>query len=74
MLEDPWAAPDPKMFVLTADPEEHPTDLRFEIDLSGASGGGQRPAAQPANLLYKLNELGENKARGLTSWKIGSWE
>lgn len=60
VLEDPWAAPDPKMFVLTADPEEAPNRPEVvEIDFERGDPvavNGQR--LSPANLLYKLNELG----------------
>ncbi len=60
VLEDPWAAPDPKMFVLTADPEEAPNRPEvIEIDFERGDPvavNGQR--LSPANLLYTLNELG----------------
>jgi len=60
VLEDPWAAPDPKMFVLTADPEKAPNRPEVvEIDFERGDPvavNGQR--LSPANLLYKLNELG----------------
>jgi len=60
VLEDPWAAPDPKMFVLTADPEEAPNRPEvIEIDFERGDPvavNGHR--LSPANLLYKLNELG----------------
>jgi len=66
MLEDPWAAPDPKMFVLTTDPEEAPDRPEvIEIDFERGDPvavNGQR--LSPANLLYKLNELGGNHGIG----------
>lgn len=66
VLEDPWAAPDPKMFVLTADPEEAPNRPEVvEIDFERGDPvavNGQR--LSPANLLYKLNELGGKHAIG----------
>jgi len=66
VLEDPWAAPDPKMFVLTTDPEEAPDRPEvIEIDFERGDPvavNGQR--LSPANLLYKLNELGGNHGIG----------
>ncbi len=60
VLEDPWAAPDPKMFVLTADPEEAPNRPEVvEIDFErGDPVAVNGQPLSPANLLYKLNELG----------------
>ena len=60
VLEDPWAAPDPKMFVLTADPEKAPNRPEVvEIDFErGDPVAVNGQPLSPANLLYKLNELG----------------
>ena len=60
VLEDPWAAPDPKMFVLTADPEEAPNRPEVvEIDFErGDPVAVNGQPLSPANLLYKLSELG----------------
>lgn len=60
VLEDPWAIPDPRMFVLTADPEAAPNepevvDINFERGDPIAVNGRR---LSPANLLQTLNELG----------------
>lgn len=60
VLEDPWAEPDPRMFVLTANPEDAPdTPEIIEIDFERGDPvavNGQR--LSPAGLLHTLNELG----------------
>lgn len=60
VLEDPWAIPDPRMFVLTADPEAAPNEPEV-VDIDFERGdpiavNGRR--LSPANLLQTLNELG----------------
>ncbi|MBW1989086.1 MAG: argininosuccinate synthase [Deltaproteobacteria bacterium] len=60
VLEDPWAAPDESMFLLTVDPREAP-DQPEEVTIAFEQGdpvsvNGEKLA--PANLLAKLNELG----------------
>jgi len=60
VLEDPWAEPDPRMFVLTVNPEDAPdTPETIEIDFERGDPvavNGQR--LSPASLLHTLNELG----------------
>ncbi len=60
ILEDPWMEPDPGMFTLTRSPEEAP-DVPEYIEVGFERGdpvtvNGER--LSPANLLYRLNELG----------------
>jgi len=60
ILEDPWAEPDPEMFVLTANPENAPDEPEV-IELEYEKGdpvavNGQR--MNPARLLQYLNEIG----------------
>ena len=60
VLEDPWAEPDPRMFVLTANPEAAPNVPEVvEIDFERGDPvavNGQR--LSPATLLHTLNEIG----------------
>lgn len=60
ILEDPWLEPDPKMFLLTADPESAPDEAEIvEIDFEKGdpvSVNGKR--LSPAALLALLNETG----------------
>jgi argininosuccinate synthase len=60
ILEDPWQAPEPGMFVMTRAPEEAPDrPLSVEIDFEGGVPvrvDGE--ALSPANLLRRLNEMG----------------
>ncbi|MDR3567640.1 MAG: argininosuccinate synthase [Syntrophobacteraceae bacterium] len=60
ILEDPWLAPDPSMFILTVDPEKAPDKAEIiEIDYVGGD-----PVAvdgepmSPAALLQHLNKIG----------------
>lgn len=66
VLEDPWAAPDPGMYVLTVDPENAPNVPEIvEIDFERGNPtavNGQR--LSPASLLHALNELGGNHGIG----------
>jgi argininosuccinate synthase len=60
VLEDPWAEPDPRMFVLTASPEDAPNaseivELDFERGDPVAVNGER---LSPASLLHTLNEMG----------------
>jgi argininosuccinate synthase len=60
ILEDPWAEPPPKMFLLTTAPEEAP-DVPITVELDFERGDpvavdGTRLA--PADLLVRLNRLG----------------
>ena len=60
ILEDPWNAPDPEMFVLTANPEDAPDKPEIiEIDFERGDPiavNGER--LSPARLLRRLNEIG----------------
>jgi argininosuccinate synthase len=60
ILEDPWLEPDPKMFVLTASPEEAPDQPEvIEIDFERGDPvalNGER--LSPAAMLHRLNVLG----------------
>ncbi len=60
ILEDPWAEPDPGMFVLTADPENAPDKAEI-IEIAYEKGDpvavdGRRMS--PAQILQYLNEVG----------------
>jgi argininosuccinate synthase len=60
ILEDPWAEPDPSMFVLTADPENAPDQPEF-IEIEYEKGDpvaidGERMS--PAEVLRYLNKIG----------------
>ncbi len=60
ILEDPWAEPPPKMFLLTASPEDAP-DVPVYVELEYEAGnpvavGGVRLG--PVALLERLNRLG----------------
>ena len=60
ILEDPWAEPPPKMFLLTNSPEEAPdVPIRVEVDFEAgdpvAVDGDRLP---PVELLTRLNRLG----------------
>ncbi len=60
VLEDPWAEPDPRMFVLTANPEAAPNvpevvEIDFERGDPVAVNGRR---LSPATLLHTLNEMG----------------
>ncbi len=59
ILEDPWVEPDPKMFIMTANPEDAPDkpeiiEIEYEkgdpVAINGVPMG-------PARLLQKLNEI-----------------
>jgi argininosuccinate synthase len=60
ILEDPWAAPNPDMYVLTTSPEDAPdVPETIEIDIERGDPvavNGQR--LSPANLLQTLNDIG----------------
>lgn len=60
ILEDPWSAPDPEMFVLSVSPEQAPDKPEIiEIDFEKGNPvavNGER--LSPAQLLHRLNELG----------------
>lgn len=60
ILEDPWSAPDPDMFVLSVSPEQAPDKPEIiEIDFEKGDPvaiNGER--LSPAQLLHRLNELG----------------
>jgi len=60
ILEDPWLEPDPKMFVLTASPEDAPDQPEvIEIDFERGDPvalNGER--LSPAAMLHRLNGLG----------------
>ncbi|MCE5336035.1 MAG: argininosuccinate synthase, partial [Desulfobacteraceae bacterium] len=60
ILEDPWATPDPSMFVLTTDPELAPDKAEIiEIDYEKGNPvavNGERMS--PAQLLQHLNKIG----------------
>jgi argininosuccinate synthase len=60
ILEDPWNAPDDKMFVLTAAPEKAPNKPRYcEIEFKhGVPISVDGKGYSPAQLLARLNELG----------------
>jgi len=60
ILEDPWLEPDPKMFTLTANPEEAPDKPEvIEIDFrKGDPVALNGENLSPANMLTRLNELG----------------
>lgn len=60
VLEDPWVEPDPRMFVLTVNPEDAPNvpeiiEIDFERGDPVAVNGLR---LSPAGLLHTLNELG----------------
>ncbi len=60
ILEDPWVEPDPKMFILTADPREAPeqpeiVEISFEKGNPVAIDGEQM---SPAGILGFLNKIG----------------
>jgi len=60
VLEDPWAEPDPKMFVLTADVQDAPDkpeviEMDFERGNAVAIDGVRM---SPAEILHRLNTLG----------------
>ena len=60
VLEDPWAEPDPKMFVLTADVQDAPDkpeviEMDFERGNAVAIDGVRM---SPAEILHHLNTLG----------------
>lgn len=60
ILEDPWAEPDPSMFVLTVDPEKAPDEPEI-IEIGYEKGNpvsidGQRMS--PAEILRYLNKVG----------------
>jgi argininosuccinate synthase len=60
VLEDPWAEPPPKMFLLTRDPEDAP-DAPAHVEVEFEAGNpvavdGQR--LSPVALLERLNRLG----------------
>jgi argininosuccinate synthase len=59
ILEDPWAEPDPSMFLLTRSSEEAPDEPRFlEIEFEGGDAvavDGER--LSPARLLDRLNAV-----------------
>jgi len=66
ILEDPWAAPPPDMFVLTVAPEEAPDkptviEIQFDRGIPVAVDG---QAMGPAELLEQLNELGGQNGIG----------
>lgn len=59
ILEDPWAEPDPSMFLLTRDPTEAPekpqyVEITFEKGNPVAVDG---EVLSPANLLARLNDI-----------------
>ncbi len=60
ILEDPWAEPSPKMFLLTAAPEDAP-DVAAQVTLEFEAGNpvavDGRPVG-PVELLERLNRLG----------------
>ncbi len=59
VLEDPWKAPDPKMFQRTKDPREAPNEPR-EIEIEYAKGDAVAVDGQkldPVTLLTKLNQI-----------------
>jgi argininosuccinate synthase len=60
ILEDPWAVPNPDMYVLTTSPEDAPdVPETIEIDIERGDPvavNGQR--LSPANLLQTLNDIG----------------
>jgi argininosuccinate synthase len=60
ILEDPWLEPDPRMFTLSVAPEDAPNqaetiEVGFERGNPVAVNGER---LSPANLLYRLNQLG----------------
>jgi argininosuccinate synthase len=60
ILEDPWAEPPPKMFLLTNSPEAAPdvpvyVEIEYEAGNPVAVDGDRLP---PANLLERLNRIG----------------
>jgi argininosuccinate synthase len=60
VLEDPWAEPDPAMFLLTTAPEKAPDQPEYvEIDFAeGNPVAVNGEALDPVALLTKLNALG----------------
>ncbi len=60
VLEDPWAEPDPSMFLLTTAPEKAPDQPEYvEIDFAaGNPVAVNGEALDPVALLTKLNALG----------------
>jgi argininosuccinate synthase len=66
ILEDPWAEPPEKMFLLTVSPEEAPdVAARVEVDFEAGvpvAVDGQRLG--PVNLLERLNRLGAEHGVG----------
>ncbi len=66
ILEDPWAEPPANMFEMTVSPEEAPNrptyiDIGFEKGVPVRVDGEELP---PAELLYKLNEIGGKNGVG----------
>ncbi len=66
MLEDPWAEPPPKMFLLTVSPEAAP-DVPAQVEIDFETGtpvavDGKRLG--PADLLERLNRLGAEHGIG----------
>ncbi len=66
ILEDPWAEPPANMFEMTVSPEEAPDkptyiDIGFEKGVPVRVDGEELP---PAELLYKLNEIGGKNGVG----------
>jgi argininosuccinate synthase len=66
ILEDPWAEPPPKMFLLTAAPEDAP-DVAAQVTLEFEAGNpvavDGRPVG-PVELLERLNRLGAEHGIG----------
>jgi argininosuccinate synthase len=66
ILEDPWAEPPDKMFLLTASPEQapdHPTYVELEFEAgTPVAVDGRRLA--PADLLDRLNRIGGENGVG----------
>jgi len=60
VLEDPWAEPDPRMFVLTVNPEDAPNVPEIiEIDFErGDPVAVNGQSLSPASLLHTLNVMG----------------
>ena len=59
VLEDPWKAPDPKMFQRTRDPRDAPSEPR-EIEIEYAKGDAvaiDGHKMDPVTLLTKLNQI-----------------
>ncbi len=66
ILEDPWAEPPPKMFLLTVSPEEAPdvpAQVEVEFQAGNPVGVDGRPLA-PVELLERLNRLGAEHGVG----------